>query len=112
MTLFARTTCLGLLLCGLILNSGLSAGEPQRDLIAGLKPVASILSGREASFSLQGDLQIPIDGSRQPVDMQLSRYDATSFDLQLSHPEYAVTLRRRADVTVLDRKSTRLNSSH
>ena len=31
----------------------------------------------------------------------LSRYDATSFDLQLSHPEYAVTLRRRADVTVL-----------
>jgi hypothetical protein len=101
MTLFARTTCLGLLLCGLILNSGLSAGEPQRDLIAGLKPVASILSGREASFSLQGDLQIPIDGSRQPVDMQLSRYDATSFDLQLSHPEYAVTLRRRADVTVL-----------
>ncbi len=101
MTLFARTTCLGLLLCGLILNSGLSAGEPQRDLIAGLKPVASILSGREASFSLQGDLQIPIDGSRQPVELQLSRYDATSFDLQLSHPEYAVTLRRRADVTVL-----------
>ena len=101
MTLFARTTCLGLLLCGLILNSGLSAGEPQRDLIAGLKPVASILSGREASFSLQGDLQIPIDGSRQSVELQLSRYDATSFDLQLSHPEYAVTLRRRADVTVL-----------
>ena len=104
--MFLRTLCVCTLTCGLLLsgfdvNSSVVATEPQRDLIAGLKPLATIASGREDSFSLRGDLQISVDGSKQPIELQLNRYDSASFDLQLSHPEYALTLRRRSDVTVL-----------
>ncbi|MFY8057351.1 MAG: peptidase C45 acyl-coenzyme A:6-aminopenicillanic acid acyl-transferase, partial [Planctomycetaceae bacterium] len=104
--MFLRTLCVCTLTCGLALsgfdvNSSVVATEPQRDLIAGLRPLATIASGREDSFSLRGDLQISIDGSKQPIELQLNRYDSASFDLQLSHPEYALTLRRRSDVTVL-----------
>lgn len=103
---FVHTLLLGSLVSvllpgGLGLSSAALATEPQRDLIAGLKPLATIASGRQDSFSLRGDVRVSIDGSQQPVEMQLNRYDAVSFDLQLSHPEYALTLRRRSDVTVL-----------
>ncbi|MFM7921705.1 MAG: hypothetical protein ACKPJJ_15900, partial [Planctomycetaceae bacterium] len=101
MNLIARTLCFWLLLVSLTAISSLRAAEPQRDLIAGLKPLATIVSGRQDSFSLRGDVRVSIDGSQQPVEMLLNRYDAVSFDLQLSHPEYELTLCRRSDVTAL-----------
>ena len=75
--------------------------EKPVDLAGGLKPLASILAGREAQFDLSGKIEVPIDGRSQAIDISMVRYDAESFDLVLSHPEYALTIRRRADVTAL-----------
>ena len=75
--------------------------EKPVDLAGGLKPLASILAGREAKFDLSGKVEVPIDGKAQAIDISMVRYDAESFDLVLSHPEYALTIRRRADVTAL-----------
>jgi hypothetical protein len=75
--------------------------ETPIDLASGLKPIASILAGREATFDLSGKVELPIDGRSQAIELSMVRYDAESFDLVLAHPEYAVTIRRRADVTAL-----------
>lgn len=75
--------------------------EKPADLASGLKPLASILAGREAQFDLSGKVKVPIDGRSQTIDISMVRYDAESFDLVLSHSEYALTLRRRAEVTAL-----------
>ncbi len=40
-----------------------------------------------------------VDGNRQRIDGRLVRFDAQSFDLDLSHPEYSVRIRRRPDST-------------
>ncbi len=77
------------------------ASEKSVDLVTGLKPLASVVSGREAKFELTGKVQVPIDGRTQPIDLSLVRYDGQSFDLSLTHAEYAITIKRRADSTVL-----------
>jgi hypothetical protein len=77
------------------------AGERPADLVEAVKPFAAVISGRESAFTLTGTASIPIDGRPQPVELKLVRYDAESFDLQLTHPEYAVSISRRAESTLL-----------
>jgi hypothetical protein len=50
---------------------------------------------------LRGTVELPIDGRPQSIELRLARYGAESFDLSLSHPEYAIEILRRADATVL-----------
>ena len=71
------------------------------DLAIGLKPLASVVAGREPKFDLSGKIRLVIDGKSQAIDVSVVRYDEESFDLVLTHPEYAVTIRRRADITAL-----------
>jgi len=75
--------------------------ETPTDLAVGLKPLASVVAGREPKFDLSGKIQLPIDGKAQAIDVSVVRYDEESFDLVVTHPEYAVTIRRRADITAL-----------
>ncbi len=75
--------------------------EKPTDLAIGLKPLASFLAGREAKFDLSGKVELPIDGHAQTIELSAIRYDDESFDLTLAHPDYAITIRRRAEITAL-----------
>lgn len=75
--------------------------EQPADLASRLKPLASILAGKEAKFDISGKVEVPIDGKPQPIEVSLVRYDDQSFDLQLTHADYALSIRRRSDVTAL-----------
>ena len=79
----------------------LVVAEQPTDLASGLKPLATILAGKQAKFDLSGKIELPIDGKPQPIEVSLVRYDDQSFDLQLTHADYAVSIRRRSDVTAL-----------
>lgn len=94
-------SALVLSVCFSLCLSSVTASEKSVDLVTGLKPLASVVSGREAKFELTGKVQVPIDGRVQPIDLSLVRYDSQSFDLSLTHAEYAITLKRRADATFL-----------
>lgn len=78
-----------------------ATAEKPADLAGGLKPLASILAGKQSQFDLSGKVEIPIDGKSQSIEVSIVRYDEDCFDLVLAHPEYAVTIRRRVDVTAL-----------
>ena len=75
--------------------------EQPADLASGLKPLATILAGKQARFDISGKIELPVDGKPQPIEISLVRYDGQSFDLQLTHADYAVSIRRRNDVTAL-----------
>ena len=79
----------------------LVVAEQPADLASGLKPLASILAGKQAKFDIAGRIEVSIDGKPQPIEVSLVRYDDQSFDLQLTHADYAVSIRRRNDVTAL-----------
>ena len=79
----------------------LQAAEKPPDLVTGLKPLVSILVGREHHFDLSGRIDLPIDGKQQTIEVSLVRYDDECFDLSLSHTDFEVTIRRRADVTAM-----------
>ena len=82
-------------------SPGMLLADQPKDLASALTPLASALSGRMPQFEISGRVAIPIDGSTQPIDVRLVRYDDESFDLVLTHADYAVEIRRRADVTAL-----------
>ena len=84
-----------------VADSPISASEGTADLIAGLKPLASAIAGRESRFQISGEVSVPIDGSQQSITVNLTRYDEHSFDLELAHSDYAVSILRRADQTIL-----------
>ena len=66
-----------------------------------LKPFVSVLCGEQSQFTLTGDLAIQVDGKSQPIQLRLSRFDDNTFDLALSHTEYAVEVQRREDSTMI-----------
>jgi hypothetical protein len=95
-----RTITLQLLLLLVVPSSHVMAEQPA-DLASGLKPLASIIAGKESKFDLTGKVRVPIDGSPQSIDIRVIRYDDDCFDLSLAHPDYAVTIRRRSNITAL-----------
>lgn len=78
-----------------------AAGDDQARLARQLQPLVECLAGQRDSFSLTAAIDATINGSSQKVDARLVRFSPDSFDLDLTHPEYAVQLRRRADVTTM-----------
>ncbi len=62
-----------------------------------LQPWLELASGQVDQFSLSGRGNPIIDGTAQPIQMKLVRYDEESFDLELEHADYAVQLRRRPE---------------
>lgn len=77
------------------------SAEQPADLASGLKPLATIFAGKQSKFDLSGKIELPIDGKTQSIEFSLVRYDDQSFDLQLTHADYAASIRRRSDVTAL-----------
>ncbi|MBC7964993.1 MAG: peptidase C45 acyl-coenzyme A:6-aminopenicillanic acid acyl-transferase [Fuerstia sp.] len=82
-------------------SQGLTLADQPKDLASALTPLASALSGRLPQFEVTGHVTVPIDGSTQPIDVRIVRYDDESFDLALTHADYAIEIRRRADVTAM-----------
>ena len=80
---------------------GLAVADQPKDLASALTPLASALSGRMPQFEVTGHVSVVIDGSTQPIDVRMVRYDEESFDLVLTHADYAIEIRRRADVTAM-----------
>ena len=52
-------------------------------------------------FEITGQVVVPIDGKPQPIEIRMLRYYDESFDFALTHAEYAIEIRRRADVTAM-----------
>ena len=82
-------------------SQGLTLADQPKDLASALTPLASALSGRLPQFEVTGHVTVPIDGSTQSIDVRMVRYDDDSFDLALTHADYAIEIRRRADVTAM-----------
>ncbi|MEX1026866.1 MAG: C45 family autoproteolytic acyltransferase/hydrolase [Candidatus Paceibacterota bacterium] len=83
----------------LAVSAAFGAEDNVRRLTDGLDPFMAVSSGEQARFSLQATIEVPIKGKTQRIDATLVRTDDASFDLQLTHSDYAVQLRRRGDVT-------------
>lgn len=66
----------------------------------GLKPFLKLLVGTQP-FHLEGEAQVRIDGKPHPIQLRATRFGAEEFDLALTHAEYAVEIRRRADFTAM-----------
>lgn len=64
-----------------------------------LQPFLRVISGEQKKFELSGKIELTFDGKPQPVAVKISRFDDSSFDLELTHSEYAVAIRRRPEST-------------
>ena len=81
-----------------------SAEEPDVGSAPATSSLARLLGSiqlTDPDFQWKGELALPIDGKTQSVRFDLRRHSHTAFDLQAEHPEYAVQIIRRDDVTVL-----------
>lgn len=96
---FARLAIVLTLTLGFGLQSSAQAQDSGKKLTAGLKPLLQIASGKEARFALTATVEVTIDRTKVPVEMRLARFDEQSFDLELTHPQYSVNIRRRRDET-------------
>jgi hypothetical protein len=91
-----RSTCLLILLL-VASTSGRAADDAPAKLAEDLRPWLSCLSGQASEFSLTGNVTAKIDGKMQDIVVRLERFDDEAFDLELTHPEYALNMRRRHD---------------
>ena len=75
-----------------------SADEPA-DLVRQATPLIQCLTGSRDRYSLSAKVTAQIDGKPHAFEGRLVRYDDQQFDLTITHADYAVDLRRRADTT-------------
>ncbi|MCP4172343.1 MAG: peptidase C45 acyl-coenzyme A:6-aminopenicillanic acid acyl-transferase [Fuerstiella sp.] len=78
-----------------------SDSQQIRSLSKGLAPFLNALSGSAARFRLTGKIQVDIDDEPQSINIRIALFDDDSFDLVLTHADYAVEIRRRADSTTM-----------
>ena len=89
---------------GLVVLPGHTFSQDIADPVSvadGIRPFVDVIAGRTSQFTLSGTIRMPIDDKPQSVTIRLVRFDDVSFDLALTHDDYAVEIRRRDDVTVL-----------
>jgi hypothetical protein len=77
------------------------ARNPAGALAADLGPLWECLAGARETFAAQGTVAIGGSGKPMKVAIKLERYDAHAYDLEVTHDDYALVLRRRADATAL-----------
>jgi len=78
-----------------------TAQEPRWDPVAAAKPLLQALSGTAQQFQVSGSISFTIDDHSQNVEFRVVRFDDESFDVELTHEDYAIAMRRRADATAL-----------
>ena len=77
------------------------AGALAADLATDLGPLWECLSGARETFAVEGTVAIGGSGKPMKVAIKLARFDAHAYDLEVTHDDYALVLRRRADATAL-----------
>ncbi|MDA1017328.1 MAG: C45 family autoproteolytic acyltransferase/hydrolase [Planctomycetota bacterium] len=77
------------------------SASPEK-LADGLRPFLSVLSGEQKRFELNGSAEVIIDRKPQTISLRLIRFDDEQFDLDLTHQDYAVRIRRRTDLTAFE----------
>ena len=80
---------------------GLAADDDAAHLVEGLRPLLACLSGQHETFTVTGEMDVTIDGGVEHVKLRLARFSDDAFDLDLTHADYAVQLRRRHDATAM-----------
>jgi len=78
-----------------------SNNTPEKQLGSQLDPWLAALQLRTEHFTLSGSGSVPIDNKVQQIDLKFVRHSDAHFELVLSHPEYALTLVRSADLTAV-----------
>jgi dienelactone hydrolase len=70
-----------------------------------IAPLWECVSGHHEAFAVEARVRLgdpdQLDEDGPAMHVRIERFDATAFDLVLEHPDYAATLRRRADATAL-----------
>lgn len=90
------------LLCLVVLPVSSRAEDPSvEELVTAVRPLLTALTGKAQQFEVSGSATFQVDNKPQTVDGRLVRYNDESFDLVLTHADYAVEIRRRFDVTAL-----------
>jgi hypothetical protein len=90
--------CIALFLYTVTFASQISANEVEQ-LKKSLAPILNTLRSRSEPFAIKGTVIVPIDNKPQQVALQLNRYSSDSFDLELTHQDYALKLFRRSEST-------------
>ncbi|MFM8893456.1 MAG: neutral/alkaline non-lysosomal ceramidase N-terminal domain-containing protein, partial [Planctomycetia bacterium] len=75
--------------------------KPAAALAGDLDPLWKCLTGSRVRCAVSGTVTVTRGTAPVAVTLRFERYDAASYDLSLSHADYAVVLRRRADATAL-----------
>ncbi len=96
---YARWTVAFAMMVGLAMPSAVNAQDSTKKLSSGLQPLLRLVGGKESRFAFSASVEVNIDRTTVPVEMRLVRFDDQSFDLDLSHPQYSVIIRRRRDAT-------------
>ena len=73
--------------------------SPPDALQKALTPILNTLRSTSVPFAIEGKVTVPIDNKQQDVELRLVRYSGESFDLELTHQDYAIKLFRRPDST-------------
>lgn len=66
-----------------------------------MQPWLECLVGRTERYSIVGHASPLVDGQPHKVAFRAIRYSKTAFDLEITHADYAVELRRRADAIAM-----------
>jgi hypothetical protein len=90
----------------LLLQSFASAQADEQDSAAPsdrladrLQPFLRAISGTLDHYEIRGRVDFPIDGESQSATIRMARFGDESFDLDLDHADYAVSIRRREHET-------------
>jgi len=78
-----------------------AADDDASRLADDLRPVIACLAGQYETVAVTGEIHVKIDGAPQRVALRLERFSDDAFDLDLTHAEYAVQIRRRRDATAM-----------
>jgi Acyl-coenzyme A:6-aminopenicillanic acid acyl-transferase len=68
-------------------------------LADGLRPFLRMLSGEAKPFGISASVNVRVDRTNVSVDLRLVRFDDNAFDLDLTHADYSVRIRRRMEAT-------------
>jgi hypothetical protein len=81
--------------------SGLVFAEDSATLKKQLNPFLEVLKSSERPYSVEGEVTFPADGKSQKLNLEINRINSHSFDLVVENEEYAISIHRRENETVL-----------
>lgn len=79
----------------------LAEAEPAVSFAQQIRPFLNVITGQSKQFDLKANIRVEIDGKPQEIRGRLRRWGTDSFDLELAHPEYAVSFIRRPQSTAM-----------